>query len=225
MVPVLHLAVAPTRPASIPDLFRSEEVRSILEHPPVTRENGFNILTYERAQIVDGERFVINAWRKRLELYKDGTFVGLGTFSDLLGWPRNGDEFAGNPKVNSLALIEFTYDFFKTYNAMLDHVEPLPVPVRCQAGIEGAHALGRPLWMAPYALNTIGYEHPYARQEAPSDTVTREVEVEAYSEKPHIQAGQVTYSLVELIYNWFGLTSDMIPYASTEAREIDPATF
>ena len=27
--------------------------------------------------------------------------------------------------------------------------------------------------------------------------------------------------LVELIYNRFGLTSDVIPYASAEAREID----
>jgi hypothetical protein len=79
--------------------------------------------------------------------------------------------------------------------------------------------------MAPHALNTIGYEHPYTRSEAPSDRVTREIEVEAQQERPHIQTGQITYALVELIYNWFGLTSDGIPYASAEAREIDPTTF
>lgn len=225
VAPVLHLGAAPTEPAAIADLFRSEDARTILERPPVTRHEGFNVLTNERAQIVDGERFVIDAWRKHLELHKDGTFIGVATFSDFLGWPREGDAFAGNPKVNSLALIEFTHDFFKTYEAILDHLDPLPVPIRCQIGIRGAHAFERPLWMAPHALNTIGYEHPYARSEAPSDSVTREIEVEAQQERPHIQPGQITYALVELIYNWFGLTSDGIPYASADAREIDPTTF
>lgn len=225
MPPVLHLAAAPTQSATIPDLFRSDAVRTILEHPPVTRHEGFNILTYERAQIVEGERLVIEAWRKRLELFKDGTFVALGTFSDLLGWPRDGDEFAGNPKINSLALIEFTYDFFKTYDAILDHVEPRPVPVRCQIGIMGARSLEHPLWMAPYALRTLGYEHPYAKQEAPSDSVTREVEVMAAVDSPHIQPGRIAYALTEHLYNWFGLASDTIPYASADAREVDPASF
>jgi hypothetical protein len=224
--PVLHLGAAPTAAAAIPNLFRSDEVRAIIEHPPVTRDDGFNILTYERANIVEGDRFVIKAWRKRLELYKDGTFVGLGTFVELLGWPRDEQAFGSNPKVNSLALVEFTYDFFKTYDAILDHVEPKPIPIRCQIGIRGAHSLDSPLWMAPYALNSIGYDHPRARNNAPDDAVVaREVEVEAQPDKPHINPGAVAYELIESIYNWFGLASDMIPYTSAEALEIDPATF
>jgi hypothetical protein len=89
----------------------------------------------------------------------------------------------------------------------------------------GAHAFEQPLWIAPYALNTIGYEHPYARSEAPSESVTREIEVEAQRERPHIQPGQIADAQVELVYNWFGLTSDVIPYASADAREVDPTTF
>src|SRR5712691_2073155 len=109
--PVLYLSAAPAEPASIPDLFRSEAVKRIIEQPPVTRENGFNIINYERAEIVDGDHYLIDAWRKRIELYKDGTFIAIGTFAELLGWPRDEDEFVQNPKVNSLALIEFTHDF------------------------------------------------------------------------------------------------------------------
>jgi hypothetical protein len=225
VAPVLYLGAAPTEPAAIADLFRSEEVRTMIERPPVTRDDGFNVLTYERAQIVDGERLVVEAWRKHFELHKDGTFIGIATFADFLGWPREGDAFAGNPKVNSLALIEFTHDFFKTYEAILDHLDQLPVPIRCQVGIGGAHDFEQPLWMAPYALNTIGYEHPHARSEAPSDSVTREIEVLAQQEWPHLQPGQITYALVELVYNWFGLTSDVIPYGLADAREIDPTTF
>src|SRR5262245_59812263 len=59
--------------------------------------------------------------------------------------------------------------------------------------------------MAPYALNTIGYEHPYARSEAPSDSVSCEIEFEAQQERPQIQPGQITYALVQLIYNWLAL--------------------
>ena len=161
---------------------------------------------------------------KRLELYKDGTFVALGTFCDLLGWPRDGDAFVDNPKVNPLALIEFTYDFFKTYNT-LDHVEPLPLPLRCQIGISGAHFGESRLWMAPYALHTTGHEHPRGRAEAPEEDVARETEVEAEAGEPHVQAGQIAYALIEPLYNWFGLTSDTIPYASAEIREIDPTAF
>ena len=225
MAPVLHLFAAPTQAAEIESLFRSPEAQQVLENPPVTRQNGFNILTLERAQIVEGERLVIEAWRKRLELYRDGTFIALGTFSDLLGWPRDGEDFVRNPKVNSLALIEFTYDFFKTYEALLDFVMPLPIRVRCQIGISGAHSLERPLWMAPYALHTIGYDAPSERREAPADAVTQEIEIEAGRDKPHVLPGQIAYVLVERVYNWFGLQSETIPYASQERREIDPASF
>jgi len=223
--PVLHLAAAPAQPASIPNLFRGEDVRRIIEHPPATRENGFNILNYERAEIVDGDHYAIDAWRKRIELYKDGTFIAIGTFSELLGWPRDNDDFLRNPKVNSLALIEFTHDFLKTYNALLSFVEPLPLPIKCTIGIRGAHFDDKKLWMAPHALNTLGYEHPRARHEAQASNVSREIEVEAAAEDPHIQPGPIAYTLIEQLYNWFGLDSLTIPYADGDAREIDPTTF
>jgi len=79
--------------------------------------------------------------------------------------------------------------------------------------------------MAPYGLKTIDYEHPFTRQEAPADVVAREIEIEATSEKPHTQPGQIAYALIEQLYNWFGLQSSTIPYASNEACEIDPTTF
>jgi hypothetical protein len=224
--PVLVVGAAPDEPASIPTIFRSDNgIRRILEHPPVTRHDGFNILTYERAQIVEGEKLAIDAWRKRVELYKDGTFFAIGTFADLLGWPRDGDDFARNPKVNSLALIEFTYDVFKTYEALLDYVEPLPLTIRCTLAIEGAYSYDEPVWMAPYALGSLDFEHPYERRQAPADSRSWTVEVDAAAAKPHIQPGRIAFDLIEQLYNWFGIESDKIPYASLHAHEIDPATF
>jgi hypothetical protein len=225
MLPRLHVAVAPTQPVSIPSLFRSDDVRRVLEHPPVTREEGFNVLTYERAEIVEGDRLVIDAWRKRLELFRDGTFVAGATFADFLGLPRDTAEFAENPKINSLGLIEFTHDVFRTYEAILDYVEPLPAGLRCQVGIRDAHFDDQKLWMAPYALGATGFEFPINRNEAPAASVTRETEVEAQPEKPHINPGRITFALVEQLYNWFGLESTSIPYLSLEAEEVDPQMF
>jgi hypothetical protein len=223
--PVLHLAAAPTAPVSIPELFRSEDVKQLIEHPPVTRHDGFNIINYERAVIEDGDHYVIDAWRKRIELYKDGTFIALGTFSELLGWPRDEEDFVRNPKVNSLALIEFTHDFFKTYDAILDYVEPKPFELRCTLGIRGAWFDGQKLWMAPYALNAVGYEDPYERHEAPTSDMSRESLTEARDEQPHLQPGSISYVLIEQLYNLFGMQSPSIPYTNDAANEIDPTTF
>jgi hypothetical protein len=223
--PLLHLAASPAAAAAISALFRTEDVRQILEGPPVTRSQGFNLLTLQRAEIVEGERFVIDVGRKRLELYKDGTFLTIGKFADFLGWPRDQESFSSDPKINSLALVEFTYDFFKAYAAILNFVEPLPILIRCQIGITGAHSLGERLWMAPHGLHTLEYDLPSRRYRAPSDEVTRQLEIEAQASDPHIQPGEIAFALLEELYNWFGMPSNVIPYASIESKEIDPSTF
>jgi hypothetical protein len=42
---------------------------------------------------------------------------------------------------------------------------------------------------------------------------------------PYIQPGVVSYELIELLYNLFGMDSLSIPYADAQAHEVDPTTF
>jgi hypothetical protein len=124
--PRLYLAASPTTAASIPTIFRSGDARLLIENPPFTRHNGFNLVTYEQGRIDKGEKLTVGGDRKRLDLYPDGTFIAYATFADFLGWPRDEAQFAQRPKINSLALIEFTYDFVQAYERILGHVVPLP---------------------------------------------------------------------------------------------------
>ena len=220
----LYLAAAPTSSASIPTLFRTDDARRILENPPFTRHQGFNLVTYERALIDRGERLTVSSGRrKRLDLYRNGTFVAYAVFPDFLGWPRDAAQFVENPKVNSIALIEFIYDFTVAYEQILDHVDPLPSAASFVVGIRGAElATGNRLYMAPHGVGTLGFEVPYEKYLAPDSEVDLNVEVQISEEKPHYAAGAVAYQVTERLYNWFGLQSDAIPYVAEGAMEIDP---
>ena len=55
--------------------------------------------------------------------------------------------------------------------------------------------------------------------------MTREIELEAKRDSPHIAAAEVAYSLIELTYHWFGLTSETVPYVVADAGAVDPALF
>jgi hypothetical protein len=223
-IPRLYLAAAPTSSTSIPAIFRSDEVRRILENPPFTRQDGFNLVTYERATIDRGERLTVSSGsRKRLDLYRDGTFVAYAVFPDFLGWPRDADQFAEDPKINSIALIEFIYDFAVVYEQILDFVEPFPRSVRFLVGVRDLHIPdGRRVYLAPYGVGSLGFRVPRESREAPDPGVDLPLEVETSEAKPHFSTGAVAFQLAERLYNWFGLESTMIPYVGEQGHEIDP---
>jgi hypothetical protein len=76
------------------------------------------------------------------------------------------------------------------------------------------------LYLAPYGLGSIGFESAREAKEAPNNEADRSVDVEVAEEKPHYSAGAVAFQLSELLYNWFGLSSEMIPYLNEEHTEV-----
>jgi hypothetical protein len=218
--PRLYLSASPTTPTSIPSIFRPDEVKQLLQNPPETRHSGFNLATYDVPRIDKGEMYTVsNGDRKRLDLYPDGTLVAYATFADFLGWPRDAVQFPEYPKINSLALIEFTFDFAQLYERILDFVDPTPPRVRFELGLRNAHLQnGRQLLLAPYGIRMLGFET--GGRPAPDPTVDRSHEVDVSPESPYIPVGEVAYALVESLYNWFGYQSDAIPYS--EGHAIDP---
>jgi hypothetical protein len=217
--PRLYLSASPIEPTSIPSIFRSDEVRQLLQNPPETRYSGFNLATYDVAKIIKGERYTVGGDRKRLDLYPDGTLIAYATFADFLGWPRDEAQFQERPKINSLALVEFVFDFVQLYERVLDYVDPIPSRVRFELGLRNAHLPnGEQLILAPHGLRSIGFERDTRR--APDPTVDRSHECEVSPESPHVPVGEVAYGLLERLYNWFGYQSDAIPYAQGDA--IDP---
>src|SRR3954469_11054211 len=116
--PVMYLPAAPKQPAVVPTLTRPRGGRDLLEEPPHSRYSGFNLMTLDRASIVGGDRLrVSNGARKHIDLLADGTLIAIGTFSEFLGWGRS--DFFADPKVNSVAVVEFAHDFVLLYDRIV----------------------------------------------------------------------------------------------------------
>jgi hypothetical protein len=218
--PRLYLAATPTTSASIPTIFRSGETRLLFENPPFTRHNGFNLVTYEQGRIDKGEKLTVGGDRKRLDLYPDGTFIAYATFPNFLGWPRGEAQFAEQPQINSLALVEFTYDFVQAYERILEYVEPQPERIRATIGLRNAQFDGKQLLLSPYGLGQYGYILREGAS-APDSEVERTTEVEVRAEEPRIDVGATAFQLLEPLYHWFGLETDKIPYTTEDNTAID----
>jgi hypothetical protein len=218
--PRLYLAASPTTAASIPTIFRSGDTRLLIENPPFTRHNGFNLVTYEQGRIEKGEKLTVGGDRKRLDLFPDGTFIAYATFADFLGWPRDEAQFAERPKINSLALVEFTHDFVQAYERILGHVEPMPERIRVTIGLRSAHFDDQRLLLAPHGLGSIGFEYRDGSP-APDPEVDRTIEVDVRDDEPHIDVGATAFQLLEPLYHWFGLETDKMPYTNAEHTAID----
>jgi hypothetical protein len=219
--PLYFLGAAPTMQVRILTLTRGEGVRQVLENPPRAREAGWNLLTYERADLMPGPRLHIqNGDRKFFDLHEDGTFTAIGTIEGFLGHGRW--DFSTKPLINGLALVEFTYEFVSFYERLLhEYIEPRPDGVRFTVGIRNAfwdrEGEERKLQLAPGPVGD-WYGSMRDPNEARTTGFTESVEAPVADEEPHIDSGKVSYELLRRVFNAFGFTDDAVPYTN-EARD------
>ena len=209
----------------MPTLTQPAGVRLLLENPPHTRYNGWNLVTLDRASLVGGTRLrVSNGDRKHIDLLADGTMIATGVFDGFLGWGRW--EFAQRPKVNGLAVVEFVYDFVMVYDRLLaEFVEPRPARVRFAIGVRRAHYLQdgqeRRLYLSPGPSNDLYDLDEYNRREAPEPEFSATFDFDIAPDPPHLDVGAIAYTLVRRFYNWFGHTDDAVPYTNQERSAVD----
>ena len=195
--PLYYLAAAPKEQVQVRTLTREHGVRQLLEQPPYGRYEGWNLTTLERAELRSGPRLHIqNGERKFIDLHADGTLIAIGKFDGFLGWGRW--DFFQQPKVNGLAVIEFTHEFVSFYERVLhEYVEPLPTEVRFAVGVRNAHfeheGEGRKLYLSPGPISERSFDR-YNRHEAPDPEFTEAVDVGISIEAPHLEVGKVATS-------------------------------
>lgn len=222
--PLFYLAAAPKEQIQVPTLTREQGVRQFLENPPSARDAGWNLLTLERAELASGPRLHIqNGKRKLIDLYADGTLTAIGTFDHFLGWGQW--EFAQRPKVNGLAVVEFTYEFVSFYQRLLhEYIEPIPTEVRFAVGVHHAHyeyeGKRQKLYLSPGPIGD-RYLSDRNRHDAPEPAFTESGDFPTSTEEPHLEVGKVSYALLRLFYNWFGFTDDAVPYTNQKHDAID----
>jgi hypothetical protein len=233
--PLYILGAAPRGESEVRTLTRQEGVRQLLEEPPFLRYSGWNLATLERAELASGPRLHIqNGQRKFFDLYADGTFAAIGVFDGFLGVGRW--EFHRRPKVNGLAVVEFTSEFVLFYERLLhEYIEPLPDAARFSVKVRNQHfeqtygvddedpeGRERKLRLSPGPVDNPFYDiDRFEEQEAPAEPLDVSLEVPVSADEPHLQVATVAYQLVRGFFNWFGLPDEAVPYTNEAGDAID----
>lgn len=221
--PALFLASVPSTRSAIPTIFNESGVRQVVQNPPASRADGWNLATMSRAEIVEGSRLsLLSARRKLVELYEDALLIAVGRFDRLLGIPPN--PYGANQafqKVNCLALIEFIHDFVLVTRALQQWIDPTPAAVRFEIGVRYAKGAALTLYLPPYGLGSWGFEAPFEHEAPDSSSFTWGVDVPASKLEP----GPVAFELVKRVYAFFKRTVEEIPYLGPDRNAVDPETF
>ena len=225
--PVLYLVAAPTTAVTIPTLFREIGVRQKLENPPATRQDGWNLMTLNRAELVEGNRLSVTSGRRKLiELHEDGTLVAVAPAERLLVRDRLEAEEPGGKmllKINSLGLVEFVHDFVLTYLDLVAYFEPQPEHAYFLIGIDSAKSTAAgELFLPPHGVETIGWMTADGFNRKPPDADRL---VWGCTAPLHDNAGAIAYPLLERVYAYFKHTSEAIPYLNEQRDAVDPDAF
>jgi hypothetical protein len=222
--PLYYLGAAPAARVHVPTLTREQGVRQFLENPPSAREAGWNLLTYERAELLPGPRLHIqNGERKFIDLDDDASFTAIGTFDGFLGHGRW--NFSQHPLINGLAIVEFTYEFVRFYERLLhEYVEPLPEAVRFVVGVRNAHyqrdGVEQRLRLAAGPIGDF-YDLERFSHESPASSFSDSIDATVSTEEPHLDAGLISFQLLRRLFNSFGHTDDAVPYVNETHEAID----
>lgn len=224
--PILILAAAPTHPTTVPTLLRDEGVRQLLEHPPMTRHEGWNLGTLSRAELVEGSKLEVRGGhRKLLSLSDDGFFVAIARIEEFLSRDRvkTGADAVAH-KVSSLALVEFTHDFVLTFKAIIDFLDPPPEDAYFAVAVIAA--TGSPdgaVFLPPYGVRSI--EWGYAGAPGAGELPDTSDYTWGYTASMSRSAGEIAYPLLEHVYGFFKHASNAIPYLNEERSAVEPERF
>jgi hypothetical protein len=226
VAPSLTLFARPRETIRIPSIFRGGDVRAVLENPPFTRQEGWNLRTLDSAEIVNGDHLrLMNGTRKAIEFYEDGSFIAIGRFDNLLvagAYPWGADE-TKFLKVNSLALVEYIHDFVLAFAALVPFMEPRPASAAFGVQLLGATNWPQgKLFLPPYGIGTFGWETPM--EATPPDKDDYEwYEVLALGDP--VAVSEIALHLVERVYAFFKRQFEEIPYLNVDRDAVDPASF
>lgn len=217
-------AMAPRGTSSFKNFFEAGPIRELLEKPGELRYAGWDLNTLDQARIVKGEFLELrNGERKLIRLYEDGSLIVRADASEsFLGWGRGEVDFKQKPRLNPVAVIEFTYNFVNLCSKLAKLLQPSPKTVGIRVEIRNAFFENSKLYMIPYGIGTYAWHFDDEQYKAQEASMVREIDVsvDELTSRPDI----VAYSLVQKIYTWFGISSEKIPYVSAEGEKkfVDP---
>jgi hypothetical protein len=215
-MPVFIYSMVPLQSTSYKNFFEDGALKSLLENPGQLRSAGWDLATNGRARIVRGDYIeLVGADRKRIQVYEDGSvFVRVSADNDYLSWGVNDSVFREMPRLNTLAVIEFSLNFCKLCSSLTTYMGPQPLEVELKAEIRNAFFGDSKLLLIPHPVSAHSYMFTDDRQVAPEPFTTRRLPVA--TQQLHFRPDVVAFQLVRQIFLWFGARPNMIPYSSSE---------
>ncbi len=216
--PLFILGAAPRSKIEIPEFFREDNpFVKLLKDPPHLRYMGWNMLTLDHPKIVDGQCWEVrNGDRKTIRLYRDGSFVAIAyADSTFLGWGQSEDEFFKHPRLNTLAVIEYVYEFVELYRNILEHI-PNTAEIRFEIGIKNTKVGNESLFLIPQKI-----EDPFYFAAFNGGTISEdfsETVIEPVTNEIYYESRRVAYRILSELFSKFSIASDKIPYTNSDEQ-------
>lgn len=212
--PQLILGASVDGQISTPNFFSEENNKffDLMKDPPYLRYSGWNMLTLDYPQIKNGEWWEVNNGdRKTVRLYEDGTLVA-SAYADnsFLGWGKSDEEFLQSPSLRSLAVIEYLYEFVNVYLAFLERSSFSRGTITFKMDLVNTElSSGKKLKIGTSQVLAL---FPETSNEIASDKKGEIV----ISNDNLFQAEYIAYKVVALLYRWFNVPENKIPYIATD---------
>jgi hypothetical protein len=217
-LPVFIYSMVPVGTTAYRNFFDVGPLKSFLESPGQLRSSGWDLATRGKARIMKGEYLELtSAERKRIQLYEDGSlFVRVSADQEYLSWGLNEATFRQMPRLNTLAVIEFTLNFCKLCSGLVKYMDPEPSQVLLKIEIRDAFFADSKLFLIPHPVSTNWFRFTEDKHIAQEPFTTRRIPVpiEQLKSRPDV----VAFLLIRQIFLWFGAPEEKIPYASAEGN-------
>ncbi|MGE5041298.1 MAG: hypothetical protein ACM3IJ_00150 [Candidatus Levyibacteriota bacterium] len=212
--PLLVLAATPKNPKSKIENFFAEEgnIFKLIKDPPYFRYSGWNLLTLDYPKIKGGKSWEVkNGDRKTIRIFEDGTLVAVcSADNSFLGWGREFEEFMETPNLNTLAVIEYVYEFVRLYKELSKHLEDAIITFQIELK-NTTLANGKKLSLIPHRVKDPLYMFKEDAYKLDGD-FEESIEINIKEEDERYAA----FKIISRIFINFGIPQDKIPYTSKD---------
>lgn len=214
--PLFILGAAPTKKIELPDFFQEDgSFFKLLKDPPYLRYSGWNLLTLDYPKIVDGQCWEVrNGDRKTIRLYRDGSFVAVAYADNtFLGWGQSDEDFKNSPRLNSLAIIEYVYEFVELYRNLLSNLNSA-MEIRFDVSVKNSKVEDKNLYLVAQRVNDPFYGLMGETGELKKDfdeQIFTEFQIDNKDSSKYI-----AFKILEKLFNRFSIASNKIPYTKVD---------
>lgn len=214
--PLFILGAAPTKKIEIPNFFQEDSpFFKLLKEPPYLRYMGWNLLTLDHPKIVDGQCWEVrNGDRKTIRLYRDGSFVAV-TYADntFLGWGQSDEDFQKSPRLNSLAVIEYVYEFVELYRNVITNISNVE-KIRFDICIKNSKVGDKNLYAVAQRIDS-----PFYGLMGETGELNKDFEEQIFTDfqvDNKDSSKYVAFQILAKLFNRFSIASDKIPYTKVD---------